>query len=364
MQLLTPLSLRADLRLPNRLVMAPMTRYRAAEDGTPLSIVADYYAQRSGAGLIVTEGMWPSHAGQSDWRIPGLVTPEHVQGWARVTEQVHRAGGRIVAQLMHGGRQGHPAARIDGSVPRGPSAVPTPWPTRLPDGRKVAPVTPGAMSLGDIQTAVSDHVRAARLAIEAGFDGVELHGANSYLIHQFLADNTNLRTDAYGPGAPAGRIRFAVEVLEAVAEAIGADRTALRLSPGNPQFGMSETEPGPIYRDLVRALEPLGLMYLHLIETAAYPALTELRPLWRGPLIANVGENRPPTDAEAAEGLLRAGVADAVSLGRRFISNPDLPERIAAGVALADVDERDLYTHGSAGYTDYLRHQELAVAPA
>ncbi|TDE51518.1 alkene reductase [Nonomuraea mesophila] len=339
--------------LPNRMVMAPMTRFRAHEDGTPQPIVADYYAQRASAGLIITEGIWPSARGQAGWRMPGLETPEHVRGWRTVTEAVHAAGGRVFAQLMHGGRQGHPLSRLAGDLPSGPSAVPVPGPVHVRDGGKADPVTPRVMIRADIRHAVQDHVTAARNAMAAGFDGVELHGANSYLIHQFLADNTNLRDDEYGPGTPGGRIRFPVEVVTAVADAIGAHRTGLRLSPGNPQAGMVETDPGPVYRELVERIDGLGLAYLHLTDNDRYPAPADLRPRWHGPLIVNVGENGPATTKDAGEAALAAGRADLVSYGRAFIANPDLPARFARDAPLQPIDTAHLYTHGTAGYTDY-----------
>ncbi|ASO20835.1 N-ethylmaleimide reductase [Actinoalloteichus hoggarensis] len=342
-----------SLRLPNRMVMAPMTRHRAAEDGTPLPIVAEYYAQRAGAGLIVSEGIWPSSRGQAEWRLPGLETPDHVRGWRAVTEAVHARGGRIFAQLMHGGRKGHPLARLDGDLPAGPSAVPAPGPARIRDGRKVEAITPAELTVADIRRAVRDHADAARRALDAGFDGVELHGANSYLIHQFLADNTNLRADEYGRGSIANRLRFAVEVVRAVASEIGAHRTALRISPGNPQFGMVEADPAPVYRALLAEVDPLGLAYLHVTDDDHYPALADLRPRWHGTLVANVGENRAPTTREQGEAVLAAGLADLVSYGRAFIANPDLPERFARDAALDTVEESTLHTHDAAGYTDY-----------
>ncbi|RCV50996.1 alkene reductase [Marinitenerispora sediminis] len=350
--LLTPYELGA-LHLPNRIVMAPMSRHRAAEDGTPLPVVADHYAQRAAAGLIVTEGIWPSRRGQSDWRLPGLETAEHVRGWRAVTDAVHAAGGRIFAQLMHGGRKGHPLARLSGDLPAGPSAVPAPGPVHVRDGGKADAVLPRAMTREEVRQAVLDHAAAARNAVAAGFDGIELHGANSYLIHQFLADNTNLRDDEYGPGSVENRIRFAVEVVTAVARAVGPGRTALRLSPGNPQFGMSEADPAPVYRALVDALDGLGLAYLHLTDDDRYPALADLRSRWHGTLVANVGENRAPTTREAGEAVLASGRADLVSYGRAFIANPDLPARFARDAALTPVDPAHLYTHGAAGYTDY-----------
>lgn len=343
-----------SLTLPNRLVMAPMTRFRAQEDGTPLPVVADYYAQRAEAGLLVTEGIWPHRRGQSGWRIPGLETEAHIAGWHAVTDAVHARGGRIFAQLMHGGRQGHPRSRLLGDVPAGPSAVPVPGPVHVKDGKAEAPV-PREMTKGDIRTAIDDHVAAARNALQAGFDGVEIHGANSYLTHQFLADNTNLRTDAYGRD----KTRFAVELVTAVAEAIGAHRLGLRLSPGNPQFGMSERNPAPVYRALLNAVDPLGLAYLHLTDNDDYPALADLRPRWSGTLIANVGENHAPTTQHQGEQVLTQGHADLVSFGRAFLAHPDLPTRIAANDPLdTPIDTEHLYTHGAQGYTDYPTFEE------
>jgi N-ethylmaleimide reductase len=346
--LLAPYSAGA-LRLPNRLVMAPMTRFRAHEDGTPLPVVADYYAQRAEAGLLITEGIWPHRRGQSGWRLPGLESAAHIAGWSAVTRAVHARGGRIFAQLMHGGRQGHPRSRLLGDVPAGPSAVPTPGPVHVRDGKAEAPV-PREMTADDIRTAIDDHVDAARNAVRAGFDGVEIHGANSYLTHQFLADNTNLRTDAYGRD----RTRFAVELVTAVADAVGPDRLGLRLSPGNPQFGMVEQDPAPVYRALLDALNPLGLSYLHLTDDDRYPALTDLRPRWDGTLIANVGENHEPTTQHLGERALADGRADLVSYGRAFLTHPDLPSRIRLNDPLATpIDMEHLYTHGAKGYTDY-----------
>jgi N-ethylmaleimide reductase len=220
------------------------------------------------------------------------------------------------------------------------------------------------MTRDEIRQAVLDHVSAARNAIDAGFDGVELHGANSYLIHQFLADNTNLRDDEYGRRTIEDRIRFPVEVVTAVANAIGAERTGLRLSPGNPQFGMEEANPGPVYRALVDALDSTGLVYLHLTDNDRYPALTDLRARWHGALIANVGENREPTTREDGEAVLVAGRADLVSYGRAFIANPDLPERFERFSALNAIDSANLYTHGGAGYTDYPLMDSRVASPA
>jgi N-ethylmaleimide reductase len=333
------------LTLPNRIAMAPMTRYRADDRGIPTGDMAVYYAQRSTAGLIITEGIWPSIVGQTFRTIPGLVSDEQVAGWEMVTAAVHGAGGRIFAQIMHGGRNGHPLNNLDGRPPLAPSAVATTELLHVPFG-KTKPVTPVAMTLADIRTTIEDYVAAARNAVRAGFDGVELHGANSYLPHQFLADNTNLRTDAY-----ASRTRFVVELVEAVAAAIGAPRLGLRISPGNPENSMVEADPAPVYRSLVDALDPIGLAYLHVTDNPAYPALADLRPRWSGALIGNTGEHRPSTGEDALS-LLTSGV-DVVSFGRPFISNPDLPHRLAVGAELAEIDAPRLYSPGWRGYIDY-----------
>lgn len=331
--------------------MAPMTLLRAAVDGNPTPMMQRYYAQRASAGLIVSEGIWPHSSGQSEWRVPGLEA-RHVAGWRGVTEAVHEAGGRIYAQLMHGGRKGHPRARWDGSLPAGPSAVQDAEYVRTPQGRPIKPARPREMTVSDITAAVGHFAVAATNAVDAGFDGVEIHGANSYLIHQFLGDNTNVRTDKYG-GSVEGRLRFPLRVVAAVADAVGAHRTAIRLSPGNPQSGMEERHPEQYYRPLVDHLDNMALAYLHLVDGDAYPALRDLRPRWSGVLIANVGENRPRTTRAAAEAVLATGLADAVSFGRGFISNPDLPARLARGAAWTDIDRATLYGSGEKGYTDY-----------
>ncbi|PXX66882.1 N-ethylmaleimide reductase [Nocardia tenerifensis] len=346
--------------LPNRIVMSPMTRLRSLPDGSPTADVADYYAQRATAGLILTEGIWPHSTGQSEAWVPGLQTERHVAAWRRVTEAVHAHGGRIFAQLMHGGRKGHPLARIDGSWPAGPSAVLDDDRLRLIDGGKGEPITPAVMSHADIAAAVEHHAAAARNAIDAGFDGVEIHGANSYLVHQFLADNTNLRTDEFG-GSIENRMRVPLAIVDAVTAAIGAHRTGIRLSPGNPQFNMFEADPAPLYRTLVTELDRRGLAHLHLTDDDTYPALADLRPRWHGTLIANVGENRAPTTAEAAERVLRAGQADLVSFGRAFIANPDLVYRITHDLPLASIREDVLYGRTAEGYSDYPQWQPSEV---
>lgn len=343
------------LELPNRVVMAPMTRLRSLPDGSPTGDVAEYYAQRAAAGLIVSEGIWPHSSGQSEAWVPGLQSPAQVAAWRVVTGAVHAEGGRIFAQLMHGGRKGHPGARIDGSVPAGPSAVADDDVLHLIDGSKARWPMPRVMSRAEIAAAVAHFAVAAGNAVDAGFDGVEIHGANSYLVHQFLADNTNERVDEYG-GSVVNRMRFALEVVDAVVAVVGAERTAIRLSPGNPQFGMREADPAPVYRGLVGELDRRDLAYLHLTDRDDYPVLADLRPRWQGALIANIGENRAPTSPVEAERVLRAGRADLVSFGRAFIANPDLVYRIEHGVPLAAVREDVLYGRIARGYTDYPSH--------
>ncbi|WP_406269739.1 alkene reductase [Nocardia sp. NBC_00881] len=350
-----------SLHLPNRIMMSPMTRLRSLPDGSPTTDVADYYAQRATAGLIVTEGIWPHSTGQSEAWVPGLQTPAHVEAWRHVTEAVHARGGRIFAQLMHGGRKGHPLARIDGSWPAGPSAVLDDDRVHLIDGGKADPITPGALDRTDIAAVVDQHATAARNAIAAGFDGVEIHGANSYLVHQFLADNTNLRDDEYG-GSIENRMRLPLAVVDAVTGAIGSRRTAIRLSPGNPQFAMVEVDPAPLYQALVVELDRRDLAYLHLTDNDRYHALGDLRPRWHGTLVANIGENRAPTTAAGAETVLRAGLADLVSFGRSFIANPDLVHRIRHDLPLAPICEEMLYGCTAEGYSDYPNWTAGAVA--
>ncbi|RKS06718.1 N-ethylmaleimide reductase [Nocardiopsis sp. Huas11] len=350
--LLTPYALPA-LTLPNRVVMAPMTRMRADRDAVPTALMATYYAQRAGAGLIVSEGISPSPTGQQYLTQPGLYTDEQVDAWRQVTDAVHAAGGRMFAQVMHAGRNSHPANRHDGGVPLAPSAVARTHLVHTLDG-KVAPVAPRAMTRAEVRAAVTEHADAAAAAIRAGFDGVEIHGANSYLPHQFLADGTNLRTDEYG-GGTTGRIRFAVEVVEAVADAVGAERVGLRISPGNTEGEMVERDPATVYRALLAAIDPLGLAYLHLTDNPVYPALADLRPRWSGTLVGNTGEHEETTPESAAR-LVEEGRGDLVSVGRPFISTPDAVERLAAGIPWTPIGEREFhYTSGPRGYVDYPR---------
>jgi len=340
------------LELPNRLVMAPMTRSRAY-GGLVDELTAEYYAQRAGAGLIVTEGIQPSVIGQGYIHTPGLHDIEQVAAWRKVTAAVHAAGGHIVAQLMHAGRVGHPILYPNGELPLGPSPIRSGERLYTPDGMLEHPV-PREMTRDDIAAAVGEHVEAARNAIDAGFDGVELHGANGYLVHQFLADGSNERTDEYG-GTIAGRIRFAVEVVTAVAAAIGAERTGLRISPAITLNGVTESDSAALYPALMRALAPVGLAYVHVMELGTRELTRLVRASWPGVLILNPHPADPSTPASPESGArdLTDGVADMISLGTYWLANPDLPARIRAGGPYNIADRATFYGGDQRGYTDY-----------
>ncbi|WP_393056664.1 alkene reductase [Streptomyces sp. LN549] len=341
----------AGTQLANRIALAPMTRSRAGEGGVPTELVAEYYAQRASAGLVITEGIQPSVVGQGYPSTPGLHSAEQIAAWRKVTDAVHDKGGRIFAQVMHSGRIGHPVLLPDGLTPVGPSAVAATGQVFTHEGPKDF-VTPRELTDAEIRETIADFVAAARAAVDAGFDGVELHGANGYLIHQFLAPNSNQRTDAWG-GSVEGRIRFAVETVRAVVAEIGAARTAIRLSPGNPFNDVAEPAPEATYSALVRAIEPLGLAYLHLVEgTADDRALTEsLRKQFNGTLVLNPA-SEDVTGPEALA-LVEEGVADIVSYGALFLANPDLPERLRAGGPYNTPDPATFYGGDHRGYTDY-----------
>ncbi|MFI5728588.1 alkene reductase [Kribbella sp. NPDC051587] len=345
--------------LPNRVVMAPMTRVRAAAGGLATPAMATYYAQRATAGLIVSEGVQPSLIGQSNPGTPGLHTAEQVDSWRQVTTAVHANGGRIFAQIMHGGRVSHPST--NGLQPAGPSAVPAVGEVFTPTGRQTAPM-PRAMTTAEVPEHAQSYADAARLGVEAGFDGAELHGANGYLISQFLADNANLRTDRYG-GSIANRIRFAVEAVGQTVDAIGASRTAIRLSPGATIWGVREDDVPALYTALVKELAQFDLAYLHLEVTTDEPTLATLRKLWPVTLMINPGPPVGPgqTTPADADYWLRQG-ADLISFGRAFISNPDLVERLRNNLPLTPADEATFFQGGNDGYLTYPPYQYDAVA--
>jgi len=347
----------AGLTLPNRVVMAPMTRVRAAAGGLATPAMATYYAQRASAGLIVSEGVQPSLVGQSNPGTPGLHTDEQVASWRPVTDAVHANGGRIFAQLMHGGRVGH--HETTGHQPVAPSAVAVGADVFTPTGMKPGPV-PRALPTHEVPEHAASYAQAARRGLDAGFDGVELHGANGYLISQFLASGTNLRTDSYG-GSVANRIRFAVEAVAATVDAVGGARTGIRLSPGAGIWNAHETEVPELYAALLAELAPLELAYVHLEATTDEETLVGLRRAWPGTLIVNpVLPGGPrPTDREAAEHWLGLG-ADLISFGRAFIANPDLVERLRAHLPIASDDPQTWYAGGDAGYATYPAYQHSA----
>ena len=336
------------LELPNRFVMAPLTRNRAGEGEAPTELAVTYYSQRASAGLIITEGTQPSAVGQGYPHTPGLHTDEQVAGWRRVADAVHAEGGRIVAQLMHAGRISHPD--IIGTQPVAPSAV-TPAGEVFTEKGMQAFQAPRALESDEIAGVVAEFVDAARRAVEAGLDGVELHSANGYLLHQFLANGTNTRTDAYG-GSPENRARFVIEVATAVVAAIGADKVGIRISPAGTFNDITETETAQTYACLLDGLNPLGLLYLHIAEGPETDFHTALRQQWQGTVIFNTGFTGP-SDLATAQDAVDSGMADLFCVGRAFLANPDLVERLRTGSELNEPDAATFYGGGAKGYIDY-----------
>ena len=340
------------LALPNRVVMAPMTRNRAGPGNTPTALNAAYYAQRAGAGLIVSEAAQVSPQGQGYPGTPGIHSAEQIAGWKLVTEAVHAAEGRILLQLWHVGRISHPSLQPDGALPVAPSAIAPAGQAWTLDGMKPY-VTPRALETAEISGIVEQFRQGAANAKAAGFDGVEVHAAHGYLLDQFLRDSTNRRSDAYG-GSADKRARLLVEVMEAVAAVWGPERVGVHLSPTNLPFNdISDSDPAGTFSTAVRALDRLGLGYLHLVEPGPVgpgPRLDAafFRPLWRSALIANKAYDLPRANA-----VLRSDAADLVSFATLFIANPDLPERFRRGAAFNAADRKTFYGGGATGYTDY-----------
>jgi 2,4-dienoyl-CoA reductase-like NADH-dependent reductase (Old Yellow Enzyme family) len=334
--------------LRNRLVMAPMTRSRAQFDGTPSKLAAEYYAQRAGIGLIVTEGVQPSDDGQGYPCTPGIYTDAHVAGWRKTTDAVHKKGGCIFIQLMHAGRMSHPDNTPHHRQGVAPSAFPPGATMFTAKGMQDIPA-PRALSTEEVRQTVQDFRHAARRAIEAGADGVEIHGANAYLIQQFLAPSANARTDEYG-GAIENRARFAIEVAIAIAGEIGADRTAIRLSPGTAMWGIDEGAEGPdLYRYLVAKLDKLWLAYLHIMHLGDEALLADLRKLWKGALILN----RPGRPREQIGADVASGLADLEAYGQRVLANPDFVERLKTNAPMNEADRSSFFGGTAEGYTDY-----------
>jgi 2,4-dienoyl-CoA reductase-like NADH-dependent reductase (Old Yellow Enzyme family) len=334
--------------LPNRLVMAPMTRSRARLDGTPGELAAEYYSQRASVGLIVTEGTQPSDDGQGYLATPGIYSPAHVAGWNKVSTAVHDKGGRIFIQLMHAGRMSHPDNTPHHRPAVAPSAIAADGQMFTATGMQDMPV-PRALTTEEVRRTVADFRHAARSAIEAGADGVEIHGANGYLIQQFIAPSANTRTDEYG-GSIANRARFAIEVATAIAGEIGADRTAIRLSPGIKVGGIDEGEEGPaLYRYLVAELDKLGLAYLHVLHADDEQLVGDIRALSKQPLIVNrPGRPRDRIGADVASGL-----ADLEAYGQLVLANPDFVARVKTGAALNEASRASFFGGAAPGYTDY-----------
>lgn len=346
--LLSPVEF-GDIHCRNRIVMAPMTRSRADANDCPTALHVEYYAQRASAGLIVTEGVQPSIDGKGYPRTPGLHEAAQVEAWRRVTDAVHARGGRIVAQLMHVGRIASRYNKRVEALTVAPCAVRANV-SLYTDAAGMQPCDdPEPLSIAAIAKVIEDYAGAARLAREAGFDGVELHCTSGYLPMQFLASNTNLRSDAYG-GDTSRRTRFIIETLEALVAAIGAGRVGFRICPGNPFNDVVDFEPLDTYRCLLEAVRPLRCAYLHVIRSplSTIDAFALARAHHDGALIINDGYE--PDTAAAA---VTQGLGDAVSFGRHYVGNPDLVERIEAGAALAVFDRKTLYTPGERGYTDY-----------
>ncbi|MGW3747151.1 alkene reductase [Streptomyces sp. NPDC005146] len=338
------------IKLPHRLAMAPMTRSRALPDGTPTELMAEYYGQRASLGLIISEGAQPSEDGQGYPGTPGIHTPEHVEGWRRIAEATHAGGGALFVQLMHVGRISHPDNTPHHRQPVAPSAISAGQDMITASGMQKTPV-PRELATGELAGVVAEFRHAAAMAVEAGADGVEIHAANGYLLHQFLSPNANHRSDGYG-GSVEARSRFVVEVAAAVAEEIGADGVGIRISPGFPLGGIDEGDEEAVraqYRHLVGELAPLDLAYMHIHHLGDEELLRSLREAWPAALLVlRYGRTRE----ELAE-YLDSGLADVAPVGRWALANPDLVERLRLDAPLTEADPATLYGGGAAGYTDY-----------
>jgi N-ethylmaleimide reductase len=338
------------LELPHRLAMAPLTRNRADEDGTPNALMAEYYGQRAAsAALITSEATWISQQGKPYPRTPGIANDRHVEGWRLVTDAVHEQGGLIVCQLWHGGRVGHPDTSGEDTVSA--SAVPFEKLTIFTPNEAAAAVpTPRELTVEEIEGIVQDYAAAATRAIEAGFDGVELHAANGYLLHQFLSDSTNHRDDEYG-GDEYGRVKLVVDVAEAVCDAIGGDRVGIRLSPLASTHEMAESDGGDTYRALATEFAPFGLAYASFV-TEPTPLFHELHATYGLPVFLNTGFAEH-TSREEATTFVAEHVCDVAVVGRAFIANPDLYERWEQHAEQNPTRSKLFYASGAEGYTDY-----------
>jgi N-ethylmaleimide reductase len=363
-KLFSPFTL-GKLALQNRTVMAPMTRSRAINN-IPNELIAEYYAQRAGAGLIITEGTSPSPNGVGYARIPGLWNEAQIAGWKLVAEAVHKKGGKIFVQLMHTGRVSHPDNLPSGTEVLAPSAVKLETTKMWVDAKGSSLEIPvaKAMTKEDIQGAIKEHIQAAKNAIEAGLDGVEIHGANGYLVKQFLSPITNKRTDEYG-GSVENRSRFLLEVAKGIIDAIGKDKVGVRLSPYGVHNEMPHyPEADATYDYVSKKLNELGIIYLHLVDHSSMgaPAVPEgivktIRNNFKGNLILSGNY-----DADRAEAVLESGDADLVAFGRPFLGNPDLVERLKNNLPLNQLRFDLFYTAAAEGFTDYPVHENAVVA--
>ena len=352
MNLFSPIKIDNYL-LKNRIFMAPMTRCRSSEGNVPNEMMARYYAQRASAGLIITEATQISTRGIGYPHTPGIHTSAQVEGWKKVTKAVHEKGGRIFLQLWHVGRISHPAFH-NGALPFAPSAIKPLGSIYTPEGMKEF-VTPHSMSIDEIKTVVSQYVQGAKNAMDSGFDGVEIHGANGYLIDQFLRDGTNHREDVYG-GSIENRARFLLEIVRGVISAIGSDKTGVRLSPSGTFNDMKDSDPEKHFTYVCDILNEFDLAYLHIIDAlegdirhgANVVDLSVLREAYKGVLIANGGYTQ-----ERGNMAIQSGLADAVAFGALFLANPDLPERFKANAQLNMPNPDTFYTQGEEGYLDY-----------
>ncbi|CAN5402527.1 alkene reductase [soil metagenome] len=338
---------------PNRIVMAPLTRGRSTRAHVPTPMMREYYSQRASAGLIITEATGISREGMGWPFAPGIWTEEQVEAWKPITESVHKAGGRIALQLWHMGRIVHPS--LSGSQPVSSSATTAPGDAHTYEGKQPY-VEARALRLDEIPRLLEDYALAARNAVAAGFDGVQLHAANGYLIDQFLRDNSNFRDDIYG-GSPENRVRLLREVTQVLIDEIGADRTGVRLSPNGDSQGTLDSDPATVFGLAARELDALNIAFLELREpgpdgtfgnTDQPPQSPLIRTLFKGPLILNSDYNKV-----RAQATLAAGHADAIAFGRPFIGNPDLPHRLALDAPLADASMASWYSQGPEGYIDY-----------
>jgi N-ethylmaleimide reductase len=349
--LFTPIEV-GPLTLPNRIVMAPLTRSRAGPGNVPTPLSALYYAQRANAGLIISEATQVAPEGQGYISTPGIYSAEQVAGWKCVTSAVDACGGRMVLQLWHVGRISHPSFQPGGALPIAPSAIRPNAKAFTANGFEEIP-TPRALETSEIPGIVAQYAQGARNALAAGFNGVEVHGANGYLIDQFLRDGTNKRTDAYG-GSIENRMRFLLEVVDAVSAAVGAERTGLRISPQNGQNDIADSNPQSLFNHVAAALSGRGLAYLHVVEGdtggAAVPPFDYLaiKRLFGGLFMANNGFDKVRANEAIAQGR-----ADLVAFGKPFISNPDLVTRLYLDVPLSPLNRETLYGGAEQGYTDY-----------